>query len=45
MQTGSGPARLMTIVARGPGRLESRPDKDQPPQRIATWQDLHRPRP
>lgn len=42
VQTGTGPARLMTIVARGPGRLESRPDKDQPAQRVATWQDLLR---
>lgn len=39
-QPPAGPAggRAMTILAKGPGRLETRPAKDQPPQRIATWQ-------
>ena len=28
------------VIARGPGRLETRPDRDQPVERIAIWQDL-----
>jgi hypothetical protein len=27
------------VVAHGPGRLETRPDRDQPVERIAIWQD------
>ena len=27
------------IVAHGPGRLETRPDRDKPVERIAIWQD------
>ena len=27
------------VIARGPGRLETRPDRDQPVERIAIWQD------
>ncbi len=27
------------VVAHGPGRLETRPDRDQPVDRIAVWQD------
>ena len=27
------------VVAHGPGRLETRPDRDQPIERIAIWQD------
>ncbi len=42
LQTGEGPAKQMTILARGPGRLESRPEVNQPADRIATWQDMLR---
>ena len=27
------------VVAHGPGRLETRPDRDKPVERIAIWQD------
>jgi hypothetical protein len=27
------------VIAHGPGRLETRPDRDQPVERIAVWQD------
>ncbi len=27
------------VIARGPGRMETRPDRDQPVERIAIWQD------
>jgi hypothetical protein len=30
---------LANIIARGPGRLESRPDFQEPVERIAVWQD------
>src|SRR5262249_39707937 len=30
---------LADVVARGPGRLESRPDLKEPVERIAVWQD------
>ncbi|MEO6812150.1 MAG: hypothetical protein ABI353_23830 [Isosphaeraceae bacterium] len=33
-QFGQGPA---TVIARGPGRLETRPAADKPIERIATW--------
>jgi hypothetical protein len=42
LQTGEGPAKVMTIVARGPGRLESRPSQEKPAERIATWTNLLR---
>ncbi len=29
-----------TVVARGPGRLETRPARDKPVERTATWQDF-----
>ena len=36
---GGGGLDLSDIVARGPGKLESRPDLKEPVERIAVWQD------
>ncbi len=36
---GGGGLDFSDIVARGPGRLESRPDLKEPVERIAIWQD------
>ncbi len=38
LDQGNGPD-LANIIARGPGRLESRPDFQEPVERIAVWQD------
>jgi hypothetical protein len=36
---GGGGLDLSDIVARGPGKLEARPDLQEPVERIAVWQD------
>ncbi|HKI16359.1 MAG TPA: hypothetical protein VKA15_00685, partial [Isosphaeraceae bacterium] len=41
LDTGNG-LDTANVVANGPGRMETRPDRDQPVERIAIWQDrLH----